>query len=192
VRDEKEIPDTKRGEKKMVEEHVRKAVEKREHEIELPRLTLGDKWEVARGNIIYFVVSGITYAKSKDGSPEEFGTHAGNVAAPFWRTGAGGLKTRSKEEVGALAYFVAGMSEAYQQFKDFQMEILSQDATAVKVKMKNFGEDVIKDLFTESGVTTDEYLRFFDKKWEAIANSLGLEYEQDTKGDWTYFTVTKK
>jgi len=82
----------------MVEDQVRKAVEKREQEIELPRLTLEDKWEVARGNIIYFVVSGITYAKSKDGSPEEFGTHAGNVAAPFWRTGVGGLRMRTKEE----------------------------------------------------------------------------------------------
>jgi hypothetical protein len=174
----------------MVEDQVRKAVEKREQEIELPQLTLEDKWEVARGNIIYFVVCGITYAKSKDGSPEEFGTHAGNVAAPFWRTGVGGLRMRTKEEVGeALAYFVEGISENYQQFKDFQMEILSQEATAVKVRMKNFGEDVIRG---ESGVTVDEYFRFFEKKWEAIANSLGLEYKQDTKGDWTYFTVTKK
>lgn len=57
--------------------------------------------------------------------------------------------------------------------------------------MKNFGEDVIKGMFTESGVTVDEYLRFFEKKWEAIANSIGLEYKQDTRDDWTYFTVTK-
>ena len=171
----------------MVKEEVRKS------EIELPRLTLEDKWEVARGNLIYFVVSGITYAKSKDGSPEEFGTHAGNVAVPFWTTGVGGLKMRTKEEVAeAHAYFVKGISENYQQFKDFQMEILSQEARAVKVRMKNFGEDVITDLFTESGVTVDEYFRFFEKKWEAIANSLGLRYKQDTKGDWTYFTVTKK
>jgi hypothetical protein len=59
------------------------------------------------------------------------------------------------------------MSENYQQFKDFQMEILSQEATAVKVRMKNCGEDVIRGLFTESGVTVDEYFRFFEKKWEA-------------------------
>jgi hypothetical protein len=177
----------------MVEEQVRKAVKKTEQEIELPRLTLEDKWEVARGNIIYFVVSGITYAKSKGGSPEEFGTHAGNVAAPFWRTGVGGLKMRTKDQVGeALAYFVEGMSENYQQFKDFQMEILSQEATAVKVRMKNFGEDAVRGFFTESSVTVHEYFRFFEKKWQAIANSLGLEYRQDTKGDWTYFTVTKK
>ena len=171
----------------MVEEQARKT------EIELPKLTLENKWEIARGNIIYFVVSGITYAKSKDGSAEEFGTHAGNVAAPFWRTGAGGLAMRTEEEVGeALAYFVKGLSENYQQFKDFQMEILSQAATSFKVRMKNFGEDVVRELFTESGVTVDEYFRFFEKKWEAIANSIGLEYKQDTRGDWTYFTVTKK
>ena len=170
----------------MVEEQVRKG------EIELRRLNLEDKWAVARENLIYFVVSGITYAKSKDGSPEEFGTHAGKVAVPFWRTGAGGLKMRTKEEIGeVLAYFVKGVSENYQQFKDLQMEILSQDARAVKVRMKNFGEDVIRGS-SESGVTVDEYFRFFEKKWEAIANSLGLEYEQETKGDWTYFTVTKK
>jgi hypothetical protein len=171
----------------MVKEQVRKS------EIELPRLTLEDKWEVARGNLIYFVVSGITYAKSKDASPKEFGTHAGNVAVPFWRMGAGGLKMKTKEEIGeVLAYFVKGVSENYQQFKDFQMEILSQQATEVKVRMKNFGEDVIRDQFAESGVTVDEYFRFFEKKWEAIANSLGLEYKQDTRDDWTYFAVTKK
>jgi hypothetical protein len=171
----------------MVEEQVRKA------RIELPRLILEDKWEVARGNLIYFVVCGITYAKSKDRSPEEFGTHAGNVAVPFWRMGAGGLKMKTKEEMGeVLAYFVKGVSENYQQFKNFQMEILGQEAIEFKVRMKNFGEDVIRDEFTESGVTVDEYLRFFKKKWEAIANSLGLEYKQNTRDDWTYFTVTKK
>jgi hypothetical protein len=171
----------------MVEEQVRKA------EIELPRLTLEDKWEVARGNLIYFVVSGITYAKSKDGSPEEFGTHAGNVAVPFWRMGADGLEMGTKEEIGeVLAYFVKGVSENYQQFKDLQMEILSKETTEVKVRMKNFGEDVIRDEFAESGVTADEYFRFFEKKWEAIANSLRLEYKQHTRDDWTYFTVTKK
>jgi len=71
----------------------------------------------------------------------------------------GGLKTRSNEEVGALAYFVAGMSEAYRQFMNFQMEILGQEARAVKVRMKNFGEDVIRDVFTESGVTVDDCVR---------------------------------
>ena len=171
----------------MAREQVRKA------EIELPQLTLEEKWEVARGNLIYFVVSGITYAKSKAGSPEEFGTHAGKVAVPSWRMGAGGLKMRTKEEIEeALAYFIKGMSENYQQFKDFQMEILDQEARVARVRMKNFGEDVIKALFTEAGVTVDEYFRFFEKKWEAIASSIGLEYKQDIKGDWTYFTVTKK
>jgi hypothetical protein len=175
----------------MVEEQVRKSVEKKE--IELAQLTLEEKWEAARGNLVYFVVCGITFAKSKGGSPEEFGIHAGEVAAPSWRTGAGGLRMRTKGEVEeALAYFVEGMSENYQQFKDFQMEILSQQETAIQVRMKNFGEDVIRGVFTESGVTVDEYFHFFEKKWEAIANSLGLEYKQDTRDDWTYFTVTKK
>lgn len=162
--------------------------------INLSLLTLENKWEVARGNLVYFVVCGITYAKSKGGSPERFGTHAGEIAAPFWRKGLGGLKMRTKEQVdrNSLAYFVEGMSENYQQFKDFQMEILGQEATMVKARMKNFGEDFVRDFFTESGVTVDEYFAFFEKKWEAIANSIGLEYKQHTVGDWTHFAVTKK
>ena len=155
-----------------------------EKEIELPRLSLEGKWEVARGNIIYFVVSGITFAKSRGRSPEEFGADAGNVAVPYWRKGLG--------EVGeALSYFVKGLCENYQQFKGFEIEILRQSATSVEARMKNFGEDGIRE-WKGSDVTVDEYLRFFEKKWEAIANSLRLIYKQTNRDDWTYFTVTRR
>ena len=38
----------------------------------------------------------------------------------------------------------------------------------------------------------DDYVRFFEKKWEAIAGYLGLEYTQRTEGEWTVVTVTTK
>ena len=50
--------------------------------VELPQLTLEQKWRKAESNLIYFVVSGIAYAKSRGESAEDFGTFAGVVAAP--------------------------------------------------------------------------------------------------------------
>ena len=57
--------------------------------------------------------------------------------------------------------------------------------------MKNFGEDGIRE-WKGADVTVDEYLRFFEKKWEVIANSLGLDYKQTNRDDWTYLTVIRR
>ncbi|MFX0202214.1 MAG: hypothetical protein ACFFCW_39385 [Candidatus Hodarchaeota archaeon] len=45
--------------------------------MELPQLTLEEKWKRAESNLIYFVISGIAYAKSKGLNAEDFGTFAG-------------------------------------------------------------------------------------------------------------------
>jgi hypothetical protein len=54
-------------------------------EIELPNLTLEQKWEKAESNLLYFIACGITYAKSKGETADDFGTWAGLVACPFWK-----------------------------------------------------------------------------------------------------------
>jgi len=149
--------------------------------VELPQLTLEQKWRKAESNLIYFVVSGIAYAKAKGESPEDFGTFAGDVAAPSWEEAKG-------EGPRAL---VEGISRNKQQFQSFQMEILSESETAIEARMKGFGEDAIRER-AEPQVTVDDYVRFFEKKWEAIADYLGLEYKQEVEGDWTVFTVAEK
>lgn len=147
--------------------------------IELPQLTLEDKWETAQSNLIYFIVCGIAYAKAKGDSPEDYGTFAGQVAN--WDEAKG---------KGPLA-LVQGISSNKQQFRNFQMEILSQSRTAIRARMRRFGEDAIRKR-KGSEVTVDDYLRFFEKKWQAIAEGLGLHYQQETEGDWVVFTVTVK
>jgi len=52
--------------------------------ISLPQLTLEEKWEIAEGNLLYLLVTGIAYAKSRGDSPEDYGAIAGSVAAPGW------------------------------------------------------------------------------------------------------------
>ena len=149
--------------------------------VELPQLTIEQKWRTAESNLIYFVVSGIAYAKSRSESPEDFGTCAGEVAAPKW------INAKGK---GPQA-LVEGISWNKQQFHNFQIQILSESATFVEARIKGFGEDIVRDRWAPL-VSEDDYIRFFEKKWEAIADYLQLEYGQRSEGEWIVFTVSAK
>ena len=149
--------------------------------VELPLLTLDQKWRMAESNLIYFVVSGIAYAKSKGESPEDFGTFAGDVAAPTWEDARG---------KGPQA-LVEGISNNKQQFHDFQMEILSESEAVIEARIRGFGETAVSRRPVPL-VSEDEYIRFFEKKWEAIADYLELEYTQRSEGDWIVLTVSVK
>ncbi len=149
--------------------------------IELPELTVQQKWETAEGNLIYFVVCGIAYAKCHGGSAEDFGRWAGEVAAPYWEA------DRAKRARG----LVEGISSNKQQFRDFEMEILEESSTTIRARMRNFGEDTLLR-FWRGEIAVDDYLQFFAKKWEVIANYLGLEYCQHSEGGSVHFTVTDR
>jgi hypothetical protein len=58
--------------------------------VELHKPTLEQRWRTAESNLIYFVICGIAYAKSKGDSPEDFGTFAGEIAGPYWQEKAKG------------------------------------------------------------------------------------------------------
>jgi hypothetical protein len=149
--------------------------------IELPQLTLQQKWETAESNLVYFIVCGISYAKSRGQTAKDFGTWAGQVAEPFWD------EEKSKGPRG----LVEGISSNKQQFQGFEMEILDESEISIRARMKCFGENLIRKHF-QYKISVDEYIQFFDKKWVAIADYMGLEYKQQIEGDWLVFTVTKK
>ena len=71
------------------------------------------------------------------------------------------------------------------------MKVLEESESRINAKMKNFGEDVIRRR-PQHEISVEDYLRFFDKKWVAIADCLGLEYKQHVKDDWVHFTVAVK
>jgi hypothetical protein len=149
--------------------------------IKLPQLTVEQKWETAEGNLVYFIISGISYAKSKGETPEDFGTWAGTIGCPYWK----GMDSMSP------AKFIQEISANKQQFKDFQMEILEAKKAFVKGRMKGYGDNLVT-MYNMGGVTADEYTRFFNKKWVTIAHCVGLEYKQETNGEWVFFTVSEK
>jgi hypothetical protein len=148
--------------------------------IQLPRLSVEQKWKTAEGNLVYFIVSGISYAKSKGETAEDFGTWAGNIGCPYWKT------------IDSLtpAKFVQEISNNKQQFKDFQMEIIAASSLVVKGKMKGYGNKILS-FFDTGGVTEEDYVHFFNNKWMAIAKCVGLNYKQETIGEWVYFSVSK-
>ncbi len=147
--------------------------------IKLPQLTLQQKWETAEHNLVYFIVCGITYAKAHGQTAEDFGKWAGQIAAPSWedekRMGPRGL--------------IEGISRNKQQFAGFTMEILDETATSIRARMKCFGEDLVRKRNSE--ISVEEYFSFFDEKWVAIADYMGLQYVQEREGDWTVITVSK-
>ncbi len=149
--------------------------------VKLPQLTVEQKWETAEGNLVYFVISGISYAKSKGETPEDFGKWAGLVGCPYWQS----MDSMSP------AKFVQQISANKQQFKGFQMEILEAKKSYVKGRMKGYGNDLVT-MYNMGGVTEDDYTRFFNKKWETIAHCVGFDYRQEKKGEWVYFTVSEK
>ncbi len=149
--------------------------------VELPQLTLQQKWETAEGNLLYFVVCGITYAKSHGESAEDFGTWAGQVAAPSWE------EDRPKRARGLVEAIAANK----QQFHGFEIEILAESALTIEARMKGFGEDSIRRR-PRHEITVNEYIQFFAKKWIAIAEYLELAYSQRVEGEWVIFTVTDR
>jgi hypothetical protein len=149
---------------------------------ELPRLTLEEKWAMAEGNLIYFVASGIAYAKSKGQTAADFGAFAGTFGTPYW----------AKDKGKGPAALLQGIWENKQQFRDFEMEILSESPASVEARMKGYGDDDVRRFFTDWGVTADDYCAFFAAKWEAIADSLDMDYVQRSEGVWTIFTVTQR
>ena len=142
----------------------------------LPQLSLEEKWRKAESNLVYFIVCGIAYAKARGESPEDFGTFAGNVAD--WRA----------EKGGGPRVLIEGISRNKQQFRDFQMEILSVSARRIEARMQGFGETLVQARKRQD-ITVEEYIRFFGKKWEAIAEQLGLVYTQRVEGEWVRITV---
>ena len=71
------------------------------------------------------------------------------------------------------------------------MQILSESETAVEARIKGFGEDTVRE-YWEPLVSEDEYIRFFERKWVAIADYLELEYSQRSEGEWIVFTVSAR
>lgn len=72
-----------------------------------------------------------------------------------------------------------------------RIEILENNSTVIKGRVKGMGLKWLK-MMDWGLVTVTDYEQFFRSKWKAIANGLGYDYDQESRADWTYFTINKQ
>lgn len=76
--------------------------------IQLPIFSNDQRWETAESNIVYFIIAGISYAKSNGSSAAEFGAWTGTIGLPYWKS----IEGMTPEK------FVQEMYANEDQFKD--------------------------------------------------------------------------
>ncbi|NOR12304.1 MAG: hypothetical protein GQ545_03530 [Candidatus Aminicenantes bacterium] len=157
------------------------AQEQTEQKIELPERT--PEWKLGRSvrHMDLFICTGIAYAKSLGKTAEDYGKFVGEKFAPSWE-GAKGQ---------GVAPLIRTWSGHWQLYKNGKFEIVSESETSVTTKFNRPYSAYFKDgdLY---GVTVNEYETFLEKIGVAIANYLGLKYEQKVEGDNLIVTISKQ
>ena len=157
------------------------AQEQTEQKIELPERT--PEWKLNRAvrHMDLFICTGIAYAKSLGKTAEDYGKFVGEKFAPSWEEAKG----------QGVAPLIRTWSGHWQLYKNGKFEIVSESETSVTTKFNRPYSAYFKDgdLY---GVTVNEYETFLEKIGVAIANYLGLKYEQKVEGDNLIVTISKQ
>ena len=152
-----------------------------EQKTQFPYLTLKQKWQRAKNNLDLFMIAGISYVKSQGKPVADFGKYLGELFAPNWE------EAKGKGVWG----FVEGIYRNWQVLRGFNLRLQYVSKTSIEAKIQGIGEASLKT-WTESGVTKEDYFRFYGQLMVTITDYLGLEYKQEVEEDWIYFTVTEK
>jgi len=157
------------------------AQEQTEQKIELPERT--PEWKLGRAvwHMDLYVCTGIAYAKSLGKTAEDYGKFVGEKFAPSWEGAKG-------QGVAAL---IRTWSGHWQLYENGKFEIISESETSVTAKLNRPYSAYFKDgdLY---GVTMNEYETFLEQIGLAIANYLGLKYEQKVEGDNLITTISEQ
>ena len=92
----------------------------------VPQVTTDQKIEVLYNHVIAYAVTGISFAKSKGVSPENYGKFIGKEFCTMWDQSAGFPLL-----VNQLMFILAGMHP------DNQMQIVKQDEKSITFRLKN-------------------------------------------------------
>lgn len=131
--------------------------------ISVPELNAQQKQEVLYSHVIAYAVSGISYAKTKESSPEEYGRYIGKMFIPFWDP-AGGFPVFANR----IMYILAGMHP------DNEMKIEEQGANSIRFRMKN-----VDSSFQDGpmlGITYEEFLGFSLGIIDEIADFMHVDF----------------
>jgi len=152
-----------------------------QEKIEIPERTLEWKLNRASRHMDLYICTAIAYAKSLGKTAEDYGKFVGEKFAPSWE-GAKGQ---------GVAPVIRTWSGHWQIYENGKFEIVSESETSVTAKMNRPYSAYFKDgdLF---GVTMNDYETFLERIGMAIANYLGLKYEQKVEGDNLIATISEQ
>jgi hypothetical protein len=146
--------------------------------IELPQKTL--EYKVERGviNTLSWIFAGISYAKLKGDTPEDYARHGLKAWGSYWKD----LDIKA---------FIQKWHRIFSTDFHFKMEILSATETSIEAKMTIYARRCA-ETFAVSGVTEEEYIRFITTSVSSMAEYLGWECKHKLEGEWLYITVSEK
>jgi len=152
-----------------------------QEKIEIPERTLEWKLNRASWHMDLYICTAIAYAKSLGKTAEDYGKFVGEKFAPGWE-GAKGQ---------GVAPVIRTFSGHWQIYKNGKFEIVSESETSVIARMNRPYSVYFKDgdLY---GVTMNEYEAFLEQVGLAIANYLGLTYEQKVEEDNLIVTISEQ
>lgn len=150
-----------------------------QEKLEVPALTVEQKQEVLYNHVIAYAGSGISYAKSQDVSPKEYGHYVGKLFTSFWDS-EGGLMTFA----GGMMYILSGIHPQN------EMQIIKQSEQVVIFQLKNV-DFPFQNGPLYGGVTYEEYLEFSEGVISTLATHMKLSFSQDITPDNWYKVILK-
>lgn len=131
--------------------------------LEVPELSPEQKQEVLYNHVMSYAVSGISFAKSKDVSPEKYGNYVGKLFTPFWNPADG-----FPAFANGMMYILAGIHP------NNEMTIVEQGKENVKFKLKNV--DLVFQGGPFLGVSYTEMLDFSFGVISVLAEHMNLKF----------------
>ncbi len=146
----------------------------------VPEVTNDQEKEILYNHVIAYAATGITFAKTKGVSPEDYGKYIGEQFKPFWNPEQG-----FPFFANTIMFILKGMHPAN------EMQIVEQGEEMVQFKMKNV--DAMFQMGPIYGITYDEFLQCSRGILETLADYMKSEFSQEMdKNGWYVVTIKEK
>lgn len=146
--------------------------------ISVPEVTLEQEKEILYNHVIAYFAAGITFAKTQDISPKEYGKYIGTQFKPFWSPDADFASFANQ-----MMFILKGVNPYS------EMEIMEQSDKMIRFKMSNLAM-----LFKHGpayGITYKEFLAASDGLISTLADYMKVSFEQKVNDDGWYLVTMK-
>lgn len=145
----------------------------------VPEITPVQKQEILYNHVIGYAVTGISFAKTKGTTPEEFGKFIGTQFKSYWNPDDG-----FPVFANGLIYILAGMHP------DNEMQIVEQNESMVRFKLKNV--DFMFRSGSAFGVSYAELMECSYGIISVLAEHMKTSFSHNMTDDGWYVATIKK